>query len=808
MKKIIKVLLVILIASTLALTIVACDKTCTDGEHVWGEWETTAEATCTEGSVLTRTCSVCGETDTTTADDALGHSILSDDGSLIDCSTVDLEQGLNCDRCDSLLTGEDLAALLSHGSTRIVVAKDPTCTESGTTRGHKCVVCGTILDGVEEVPALGHEQAIIPATDATCTEPAYGEGLQCARCKLVFEEPQPVAPALGHDLDSSASYFTFTECKRCHHLAVLESDNVYSEYFVYDFDEDIQAAIDQLYQEIEDAIKGLSNVAPADFVEMFDEYDTQISYIQSQYQFAQIAYDINYDSASRSDYMTISEYYNTSIDRYYSLFGEINESKYGSYFWEWTGWSEAEIAEVLEIAGSYDLENQNAVDEITRAYEDLMDRLGWNLSSATKAQLLQLYDLYNKLVTANNNIAATAGYDNYMEYAYANVYERDYTPDEAQAMRNYVREYIGPILADTIQKYMDFNEAYSNRGGWTTQADQLYYSMFAAEYMFRDMEALYAAGDTMRAGMVSDLRQNMSDYFAFLSEGAGADEVNFYDEVNALFRNGNYFLGTNPNRTAYTWYIYSLDLPMLLFTDGYKDAFTFVHEFGHYFQFAYNDRLGVSMDQDETQSQGDEMLFLAWLSKHIPEGITEGFELLELEQLYDMLGIMVMATAVDEFEYLVYTGATEFNGQPIATVKLSDGTEVIDYNTLYTQVMLSYWDEIDTYYNTAYWSFVVFDQAAYYISYAMSALPALEIYAKAGIDGLESARDSYLKLFTFSNEEQFVTTDIYEYEDGSVYVDRYLNEGVTYEKILNWAGLSGPFQEELYQLIEEFFANR
>ena len=201
------------------------------------------------------------------------------------------------------------------------------------------------------------------------------------------------------------------------------------------------------------------------------------------------------------------------------------------------------------------------------------------------------------------------------------------------------------------------------------------------------------------------------------------------------------------------------------------------------------------MDHDETQSQGDEMLFLAYLRANMPEGMDEGFEIMELEQLINMLGSIVLSTAVDEFEYLMYTGAETYNGQPIAKYKK---TELIDYGVLYKQILKTYWVDIGDWFNTEYWQYAAFDNAAYYISYAMSALPCLEIYAKAGNDGLEAARASYLKLFTFSSNEEFISEDQY----GDLYVS------ATYEEILNWAGLGGPFQEELYKTIDAFFASR
>ena len=101
-------------------------------------------------------------------------------------------------------------------------------------------------------------------------------------------------------------------------------------------------------------------------------------------------------------------------------------------------------------------------------------------------------------------------------------------------------------------------------------------------------------------------------------------------------------------------------------------------------------------------------------------------------------------------------------------------------------------------YNTSYWAHVVFDSSAYYISYAMSALPCLELYAIAGNDGIDAARDSYIKLFTFSSNDDFIATDSFG--------DKYVT--ATYQQVLNWAGLKGPFQEDLYKEIQEYFESR
>ena len=777
---------VVLIVASVAL--VACKVDQDTCDHKWGEWVETTAATCAAEGEQTRTCSVCKKQETQKID-ALEHKVLdATTGALKFCKDVDLTAGANCSLCNELLTGDTLKAALDHRTVRTVSALDPTCTKTGLTEGKKCATCNFVTVEQEVVEALGHTPVDVAATVATCTVPAYSAGTQCSRCKEYLSGHEAVTPATGHDF-SDGDYFTYIECANgCGSYGRLTGGNPFETEFIYDFDAAAQQTIDIVYEELVNALKIESPTEEqiSALFDLFEEYDGWVGYVQAQYQFSRILNDIAYDTSSKKEFAKLAEYYNTTIARYYSVFKAVDESAYKTRFWAWTEWDADYIAYVLSLANSYDVDNRNAVDEIIDAYYDLLDTM-----KGTEAEYLQLFQLYSQLVAANNNIAVAAGEANYMDYAYKNVYERDYTPEEVATMRRLVKENIGPLLADVATAYYAWD-------GWTSRASQLFYSQFASDYLFRDPNSYLQ--DSERLGMILDSRESIVDYFKFLN--GDDNQVDFYGALNNLFETGNIFMGNNTNITAYTWYVYSTGTPILVFGGAknsgvytYRDAFTFVHEFGHYYQFAHNDLLSVPMDHDETQSQGDEMLFLAWLHANLASGLEEGFELLELSKLFDMLGSIVMSTAVDEFEYLAYTGAETFNGQPIPTV---EGTDVIDYASLYALVMESYWEGITEYFNTKYWMYVAFDNAAYYISYAMSALPCIELYAKAGNEGIEAARESYLKLFTFSSNDEFLAEDDFG--------DKYVT--ATYAEILNWAGLSDPFDEELYVSIKTFFESR
>ena len=95
-----------------------------------------------------------------------------------------------------------------------------TCTEPGKNT-LICELCGERQE--EDLPALGHEEAVIPAVAATCTEAGKTEGKRCSRCGEILAEPEET-PALGHDfVEVPAVAPTCTEvgtekteeCKRC-----------------------------------------------------------------------------------------------------------------------------------------------------------------------------------------------------------------------------------------------------------------------------------------------------------------------------------------------------------------------------------------------------------------------------------------------------------------------------------------------------------------------------------------------------------------------------------------------------------------
>ena len=571
--------------------------------------------------------------------------------------------------------------------------------------------------------------------------------------------------------DFGNSYFMYVKCSyaSCNVYGRNEVNQKYVTLSDYTL-EGRMSTITAHYNSLVTNISSGSN--QTQFDTLYDQYYADVDEVVEQYEIIYLLSDI--DTSLVDKCYDAGDYYDLTIARFYGLYELIYNSNYRSYFY--SGWTSDDIQEARDLAAMYNDSSQDQAElrSIMEEYNELLEEMGdYEL---TPAQISSINALYGRLVTANNAIAVSAGYSgnrNYMDYAYENVYYREYGPSDVATMRNYVKNVIAPIFVDVAEEYYEFYQ-YNSYGMYFSNTTNSNYFEGLTELSVVDTVSSSASN----ANTVRDTVNYIGNYYKYLSEVNGID---FSGEANNLFKNGNYFTGDGEG--AYTTVIKSK--PIVYFqTDYYSTAFTFVHEFGHYYDFVYNGSLTASMDHSETQSQGDEMLFLAWLSQNKPSGITDGYTAVELNQLFDFLSTVILATAVDELEQAAYSG-------------YYNGAAITDYNQTFVDIMSTY-SGADEYLNTDYWMYVVFDNAAYYISYAMSALPALEIFAKAGNDGLNAARDSYLKLFTYSSNSSFLGSD--EYGGATV--------TASYQTILNWCGLHSAFQSQLYTTIQNYFNSR
>lgn len=316
-----------------------------------------------------------------------------------------------------------------------------------------------------------------------------------------------------------------------------------------------------------------------------------------------------------------------------------------------------------------------------------------------KNQVLGEY--YIQMVEFRKSMAKFYEYDNYGDYAYENIYERDFTQEEIRIFHSAVKYYIVPVLA---------------------KAEELYYSDMDNGILSEDV--LYAdyTGDVALDMMEPYLKRMSSELveaFTYMREHG------FYDAGHSETKSTGGFTTSLDYWGAPFFY----NCP----NDNLYDFNTAVHEFGH-----YNDMFWQPMDMEsesknidisEVHSQGLELLFSHWY----PEIFGEAAQGVEHFMLYQLLNSIVDGCLYDELQQYVY--ATE-------NVTLSQINQ--EYRRLcgeYGKV-----DAGDP--RTEMYSWVdvphTFIQPCYYISYAVSAAGAFSFWLQAQTEDYYTALDNYL----------------------------------------------------------------
>ena len=647
----------------------------------------------------------------------------------------------------------------------LVSEKDPTCIRAGVLY-YECS-CGEAKQEAGGA-ATGHNYDVDETVEATC----HSEGsvkYKCANCGNTYTETSPATGEHVFDESVEASRLVVCVNSPCTAVKDREFENKYKDSIVYKFsDEDL----DKFYA-IHEEVKAIIDAADAydpelhTFVEgselhtqylameaKYEELYDLLEYVVGQYQIAQVEYHMdmkNEEKKSNFDY--ISEMRVDLVADFYEFSKPIYDSMYRDYYYE--GMSEEEIQEFLFDSDAVGNDEYKALSdrntEIEIAFNDLFD----------PAKDPLVLELYAEFVSNNKRIAEIMGYDNYLEYAYENVYDRDYSYSDVKTICDYVKEYISPIYIDTYDSWNAITQS-----GVLTQDDiNAYYNQVSDSFF-----------ETYQSNKL------LNDYIDLLILNADTEnQMSFSDEFNKLMSDGNLFRGEYEG--AYVTYLYGLNIPIAYFGPGYDTPFTVVHEFGHYMNSMYSDeKYNQSFDLLEMHSQGNEILYLSFLSDKMSRF---GYQLCETYNLLVMLDTVVTALAVDTFEQAVYTGYYEGTN---ADVIMADGLIASDeYDLLFEGIIADF--GATGYVSEEYWRYVTVLSPCYYVSYSVSALSVLQLYPMAAED-FDGAKDAYLKLFT--------------------YVDNYTDEEdyITVEEVLEYAGLYSYTDEELYKSLYEYISSK
>lgn len=326
------------------------------------------------------------------------------------------------------------------------------------------------------------------------------------------------------------------------------------------------------------------------------------------------------------------------------------------------------------------------------------EALYWEVATALgKKENEQLAPILIDLIGLYNQTAELSGYDSYAELAYEG-YSRDYTPEDARALHAAVKESIVPVY----QEIGELVGSYEN-------PDVL------GEI---DAEKLMATVGQYIGTVDADLDLS----FRHMSQ-VGLYSIDYYTGRGD---------GFTINLPQYNDAAIFMDL-----VGDDSDLETLVHEFGHYNAGMHQKQqaldTGICMDTSEIHSQGLEVLFLSCADAVYGE---ENAAVKKLNILYNLLDSIIQGCLQDEFQQLSYAAAKDHK----LTVKELNELACRLYNEYGLETQpgakeIYSWVEIPHTYESPF----------YYISYATSAVNALDILSISQEDYREAA-DTYMRL--------------------------------------------------------------
>lgn len=355
----------------------------------------------------------------------------------------------------------------------------------------------------------------------------------------------------------------------------------------------------------------------------------------------------------------------------------------------------------VEVVSAYEPSTEEA-DELTRRENALVSRY-YAAVAAPEPDEGELGEIFVELVEVRNAIARAAGYESYAAYAYDGIYIKDYTPQDAQAVWQGAREYIAPVV-------------------WS-----------------------YAGSVTDRAALLeADGSFDCSPEAVLEALGQGAAKISgeVYAAYEYLTRRGLYDIEPSQKKAevGFTTFLNYYNEPFIFNAPygNFYDYLDMMHEFGHFVNyFYYPSGLVYSLpdnDLSELQSQG-----MTTVMTYLFDDIfgPERGDVMRDEVLLELALAVIDGALYDEFQQRVYAEA-DLTPERV--------------NEIYAQVYAQYGYNTYDGYETE-WMYIShnFESPFYYISYAVSALGALEINQLCESD-FETGVDKYLTVLSMDPE--------------------------------------------------------
>ncbi len=448
------------------------------------------------------------------------------------------------------------------------------------------------------------------------------------------------------------------------------------------------------------------NVDADAFMDLFEEVEKELYELSDYASIAYLQFSTDTSITENKDrYNAYTDLYADYVSQIIKLYKPIYQSNIKDIFYE--GWSEEEIKKAIDSSDKmtdYYIELSKQSNRLTSEF-DALDQDADDFLDKSK-------DLYAQIVETNNALAKEYGYDNYVNYAYSEVYERDYSAADAAESYRYMTEYILPLadhLLKKMQKYLGIAQV-------TADMETLSYTDITLSYM----------------------KNKLTPYYAELGEEYSNALLDF-DKNCIISDNENALPG------AYTIHLNIQNSPRCYFGPGYQSLSTYLHEQGHYNAFLLSGTDISSLDLCEVHSQGNEWLYLAYSSDNYTK---TQFKYLSYYYFYDQIFTIVLSTCCDAFEQYVYTHP-ELSAEDYDTIFKKKAEELGAYDMLCANLTIDPED---------YWHYAIVSNSMYYYSYAVSLIPAVELFVVAREEGFDTAKSMYRALAIVTENARFIET--------------------------------------------------
>lgn len=449
----------------------------------------------------------------------------------------------------------------------------------------------------------------------------------------------------------------------------------------------------------------------------FDDADNsalwQLYYLYTQMNIADLQYSASpYDPEISTENLRISSVYNAAYDLYWSAMKELALSDYSSLLEEdYEGW-QIRWFETFEPSSDEDYGRYDRENELVQSY--------YSLISVSEPDYDAIMDVFIELVNLRREQAVSSGYDDFSELAYENYYIRNYSPSDGDALCQAVKDSFVPL----VEKY-----AYRI----TQESDSLYYS-----------DEIDCSPEKIISSMAKCLPRM-------------SEELNFAFEYMTEY--GLYDIDYSEDKisTGFTTDLYYYNEPFIFNCpyNSYYDYTDMYHEFGHFVNAFYTetDLMFGAEDNDlaELQSQGMEVMFLEFYPEIFGE---ENARIILRDELLSLIRSVVDGTMYDEFQRRIYSEES---------LTAERVTEI--YTEVYEDYGFAQYDGYET-----EWMYIShnFDRPFYYISYAISAIAALELYALSK-ESYSSAMDKFLTIAAMDLEVYYYTEALEDAGLGDVF---------------------------------------